>query len=105
MLAMYDCFSSVVCVHPQIYHGRADSDREGVRARPEGVYGCKCGGCCDLTKRKKNPISESPFRRILSVQTYLWEMTSGVEEIPPGIINKEHIIFGNMQDLLEFHHK
>lgn len=42
---------------------------------------------------------------ILSVQTYLWEMTSGVEEIPPGIINKEHIIFGNMQDLYEFHHK
>lgn len=38
-------------------------------------------------------------------QTYLWEMTSGVEEIPPGIVNKEHIIFGNMQDLFEFHHK
>jgi len=38
-------------------------------------------------------------------QTYLWEMSSGVEEIPPGIVNKEHIIFGNMQDLLEFHHK
>lgn len=36
-------------------------------------------------------------------QTYLWEMTSGVEEIPPGIINKELIIFGNMQDLYEFH--
>lgn len=32
-------------------------------------------------------------------------MTSGVEEIPPGIVNKEHIIFGNMQDLYEFHHK
>uniref|UniRef100_H3CV36 Trio Rho guanine nucleotide exchange factor a n=1 Tax=Tetraodon nigroviridis TaxID=99883 RepID=H3CV36_TETNG len=38
------------------------------------------------------------------MDTYLWEMTSGVEEIPPGIINKEHIIFGNMQDLFEFHH-
>uniref|UniRef100_A0A8C2BIR5 non-specific serine/threonine protein kinase n=1 Tax=Cyprinus carpio TaxID=7962 RepID=A0A8C2BIR5_CYPCA len=38
------------------------------------------------------------------MDTYLWEMTSGVEEIPPGIVNKEHIIFGNMQDLLEFHH-
>lgn len=38
-------------------------------------------------------------------QTYLWEMTSGVEEIPHGIVNKEHIIFGNMQDLYEFHHK
>ena len=41
----------------------------------------------------------------ISAQTYLWEMTSGVEEIPPGIVNKEHIIFGNMQDLFEFHHK
>uniref|UniRef100_A0A3P9JV87 non-specific serine/threonine protein kinase n=1 Tax=Oryzias latipes TaxID=8090 RepID=A0A3P9JV87_ORYLA len=38
------------------------------------------------------------------MDTYLWEMTSGVEEIPHGIINKEHIIFGNMQDLYEFHH-
>ncbi|XP_037549683.1 triple functional domain protein [Nematolebias whitei] len=38
------------------------------------------------------------------MDTYLWEMTSGVEEIPPGIINKEHIIFGNMQDLFDFHH-
>ncbi|XP_047667452.1 triple functional domain protein-like isoform X2 [Tachysurus fulvidraco] len=38
------------------------------------------------------------------MDTYLWEMTSGVEEIPPGIINKEHIIFGNMQDIYEFHH-
>ncbi|TWW65398.1 Triple functional domain protein [Takifugu flavidus] len=38
------------------------------------------------------------------MDTYLWEMTSGVEEIPPGVINKEHIIFGNMQDLYEFHH-
>ncbi|XP_051527163.1 triple functional domain protein-like isoform X3 [Myxocyprinus asiaticus] len=38
------------------------------------------------------------------MDTYLWEMTSGVEEIPQGIVNKEHIIFGNMQDLYEFHH-
>lgn len=45
------------------------------------------------------------FHDLLTVQTYLWEMTSGVEEIPPGIVNKEHIIFGNMQDLYEFHHK
>ncbi|KAI7806101.1 putative triple functional domain protein-like, partial [Triplophysa rosa] len=37
------------------------------------------------------------------METYLWEMTSGVEEIPSGIVNKEHIIFGNMQDLYEFH--
>lgn len=38
-------------------------------------------------------------------QTYLWEMTSGVEEIPAGIANKEHIIFGNMQDIYDFHNK
>ncbi|KAM3929732.1 triple functional domain protein isoform 1-T1 [Leptodactylus fuscus] len=37
------------------------------------------------------------------LDTYLWEMTSGVEEIPPGIVNKEHIIFGNMQEIFEFH--
>ncbi|XP_063778783.1 triple functional domain protein isoform X1 [Pseudophryne corroboree] len=37
------------------------------------------------------------------MDTYLWEMTSGVEEIPHGIVNKEHIIFGNMQDIYEFH--
>ncbi|XP_066441813.1 triple functional domain protein isoform X1 [Eleutherodactylus coqui] len=37
------------------------------------------------------------------LDTYLWEMTSGVEEIPPGIVNKEHIIFGNMQEIYEFH--
>uniref|UniRef100_A0A8C7GVX6 non-specific serine/threonine protein kinase n=1 Tax=Oncorhynchus kisutch TaxID=8019 RepID=A0A8C7GVX6_ONCKI len=36
-------------------------------------------------------------------QTYLWEMTSGVEEIPPGIVNKEHIIFGNIQEIYDFH--
>lgn len=38
-------------------------------------------------------------------QTYLWEMTSGVEEIPPGILNKEHIIFGNIQEIYDFHNK
>uniref|UniRef100_A0A3B4YJZ0 non-specific serine/threonine protein kinase n=1 Tax=Seriola lalandi dorsalis TaxID=1841481 RepID=A0A3B4YJZ0_SERLL len=37
------------------------------------------------------------------LETYLWEMTSGVEEIPPGIANKEHIIFGNMQEIYDFH--
>ncbi|XP_072301118.1 kalirin isoform X2 [Eucyclogobius newberryi] len=37
------------------------------------------------------------------LETYLWEMTSGVEEIPPGISNKEHIIFGNMQAIYDFH--
>ncbi|KAL7984586.1 hypothetical protein Chor_003156 [Crotalus horridus] len=39
------------------------------------------------------------------MDTYLWEITSGVEEIPPGIVNKEHIIFGNMQEIYEFHNK
>lgn len=56
----------------------------------------------------QNSTKISSLRMIvifLPPQTYLWEMTSGVEEIPPGIINKEHIIFGNMQDLFEFHHK
>uniref|UniRef100_A0A7M4E1K2 Kalirin RhoGEF kinase n=1 Tax=Crocodylus porosus TaxID=8502 RepID=A0A7M4E1K2_CROPO len=37
------------------------------------------------------------------LETYLWEMTSGVEEIPPGILNKEHIIFGNIQEIYDFH--
>ncbi len=37
-------------------------------------------------------------------QTFLWEMTSGAE-IPSGIVNKEHVIFGNMQEIYEFHNK
>uniref|UniRef100_A0A8D2Q5I9 Kalirin RhoGEF kinase n=1 Tax=Varanus komodoensis TaxID=61221 RepID=A0A8D2Q5I9_VARKO len=37
------------------------------------------------------------------LETYLWEMTSGVEEIPQGILNKEHIIFGNIQEIYDFH--
>lgn len=32
-------------------------------------------------------------------------MTSGEEEIPSGISNKEHIIFGNMQEIYDFHNK
>lgn len=32
-------------------------------------------------------------------------MTSGVEEIPPGILNKEHVIFGNIQEIYDFHNK
>lgn len=42
---------------------------------------------------------------VVVLQTYLWEMTSGVEEIPPGILNKEHIIFGNIQEIYDFHNK
>ncbi|KAL2084885.1 hypothetical protein ACEWY4_020403 [Coilia grayii] len=38
------------------------------------------------------------------MDTYLWEMSCGVGDIPPGIVNKEYIIFGNMQDLYDFHH-
>ncbi|RXM29505.1 Kalirin [Acipenser ruthenus] len=37
------------------------------------------------------------------LETYFWEMTSGVEEIPPGIMNKEHVVFGNIQEIYEFH--
>ncbi|XP_067266679.1 kalirin isoform X3 [Chanodichthys erythropterus] len=37
------------------------------------------------------------------LETYLWEMTNGVEEIPSGIANKEHIIFGNIQEIYDFH--
>uniref|UniRef100_H3AWC2 Uncharacterized protein n=1 Tax=Latimeria chalumnae TaxID=7897 RepID=H3AWC2_LATCH len=37
------------------------------------------------------------------LETYLWEMTSGVEEIPPGIMNKEHVVFGNIQEIYDFH--
>uniref|UniRef100_A0A8C2J0U4 non-specific serine/threonine protein kinase n=1 Tax=Cyprinus carpio TaxID=7962 RepID=A0A8C2J0U4_CYPCA len=37
------------------------------------------------------------------LETYLWEMTNGVEEIPPGIANKAHIIFGNIQEIYDFH--
>lgn len=97
----------LVCL--QVHHGRAHSDRKGLRARPAGVHGCK-----SITSQpglvylfNATVVQQLFFCCLLlpSVQTYLWEMTSGVEEIPPGIINKEHIIFGNMQDLYEFHHK
>ncbi len=32
-------------------------------------------------------------------------MTNGEEEIPSGIANKEHIIFGNIQKIYDFHNK
>jgi len=32
-------------------------------------------------------------------------MTSGIEEIPPGILNKENIIFGNIREIHDFHSK
>ncbi|XP_045553977.1 LOW QUALITY PROTEIN: kalirin [Salmo salar] len=37
------------------------------------------------------------------IDTYLWEMTSGSEEIPTRIANKDDIVFGNIQDIYEFH--
>ncbi|XP_078716213.1 kalirin-like isoform X1 [Lampetra fluviatilis] len=37
------------------------------------------------------------------IETYLWEMTSGIEEIPPGIVNKEQLVFGNIRDIYDFH--
>uniref|UniRef100_H3CM71 Uncharacterized protein n=1 Tax=Tetraodon nigroviridis TaxID=99883 RepID=H3CM71_TETNG len=37
------------------------------------------------------------------IETYLWEMTSGSEDVPPGLVNKDDIVFGNIQDIYEFH--
>ncbi|XP_058474523.1 kalirin-like isoform X1 [Solea solea] len=37
------------------------------------------------------------------IETYLWEMTSGSEDVPPGLGNKDDIVFGNIQDIYEFH--
>uniref|UniRef100_A0A6I8PGU4 non-specific serine/threonine protein kinase n=1 Tax=Ornithorhynchus anatinus TaxID=9258 RepID=A0A6I8PGU4_ORNAN len=37
------------------------------------------------------------------LETYLWELTSGVEEVPPGILNKEPVIFGNIHEIYDFH--
>ncbi|XP_015250189.1 PREDICTED: kalirin-like [Cyprinodon variegatus] len=37
------------------------------------------------------------------IETYLWEMTSGSEDIPPGLANKDDTVFGNIQDIYEFH--
>ena len=39
------------------------------------------------------------------MQTYLWEMTSGAEDVPPGLTNKDDIVFGNIQDIYEFHNR
>ncbi|KAM4602116.1 kalirin-like [Polymixia lowei] len=37
------------------------------------------------------------------IETYLWEMTSGSEEVPVGLSNKDDIVFGNIQDIYDFH--
>lgn len=39
------------------------------------------------------------------MQTYLWEMTSGSEDVPSGLNNKDDIVFGNIQDIYEFHNR
>ncbi|XP_055358120.1 kalirin-like isoform X2 [Betta splendens] len=37
------------------------------------------------------------------IETYMWEMTSGSEDVPTGLANKDDIVFGNIQDIYEFH--
>lgn len=51
------------------------------------------------------PVTITLLPHLCVWQTYLREMTSGEEEIPPGIANKEQIIFGNMQEIYDFHNK
>lgn len=58
-----------------------------------------------LTPNKRLPPPALLITRPSVCQTYLWEMNSGAEEIPPGIAGKEHVVFGNMQDIWDFHHK
>ncbi|XP_057709443.1 triple functional domain protein-like [Corythoichthys intestinalis] len=38
------------------------------------------------------------------IDIYMGEMLTKEEEIPPGIANVEHVIFGNIMYLYEFHH-
>ncbi|XP_071823329.1 triple functional domain protein-like isoform X3 [Apostichopus japonicus] len=37
------------------------------------------------------------------IQNYLCEMLASVEEVPPGIVRKQHIIFGNIEVIYDFH--
>uniref|UniRef100_A0A3Q3DR01 DH domain-containing protein n=1 Tax=Hippocampus comes TaxID=109280 RepID=A0A3Q3DR01_HIPCM len=37
------------------------------------------------------------------IETYLWEMTSGSEDVPSGLSNRDDVVFGNIQDIYEFH--
>lgn len=32
-------------------------------------------------------------------------MLASVEDVPPGIVNKQHIIFGNIEEIYDFHKK
>ncbi|XP_053725094.1 kalirin-like isoform X1 [Synchiropus splendidus] len=36
------------------------------------------------------------------IETYLWEMTSGTD-VPTSLVNKDDVVFGNIQDIYEFH--
>lgn len=92
----------------QVHHGRAPADGEDLCERPSGVSGGEnTPSYTSCLKNKPSNASTSASHGVPPPvrQTYLWEMTNGVEEIPPGIANKEHIIFGNMQDIYDFHNK
>ncbi|XP_057681022.1 triple functional domain protein-like [Corythoichthys intestinalis] len=39
------------------------------------------------------------------IDTYMREMLTQEEELPAGLNNMEHVIFGNLLELYEFHHK
>ncbi|CAB1350859.1 unnamed protein product, partial [Coregonus sp. 'balchen'] len=80
-----------------------------IPATPQGSEVKLRDAAHELNEEKRKSARRKEFIMAELIQTektytYLWEMTSGVEEIPPGIVNKEHIIFGNMVDLYEFHH-
>ncbi|KTG39807.1 hypothetical protein cypCar_00024495 [Cyprinus carpio] len=60
-------------------------------------------GLCEGLTRMFRVFCISAYMYIKMLKTYLWEMTNGVEEIPPGIANKAHIIFGNIQEIYDFH--
>uniref|UniRef100_A0AAV2LC82 Uncharacterized protein n=1 Tax=Knipowitschia caucasica TaxID=637954 RepID=A0AAV2LC82_KNICA len=63
------------------------------------------------TARKKEYImaellqTERVYVRDLQecIETYLWEMSSGAEDVPSGLCNKDDVVFGNIQDIYEFH--
>ena len=48
--------------------------------------------------------SEKAYVRDLHdcLETYQWETASGVE-VPAGILDKQHVIFGNIQEIFDFH--
>lgn len=86
----------------QVHHGGAAADGEDLRQRPSGVSGGE-HAVLSLCTFKVKFLQVSHCDCV--PQTYLWEMTNGVEEVPPGIASKELVIFGNMQDIYDFHNK